>query len=368
MRTKIITILFGLLFISGCGKLGGGIEVSLKAPKEKILKSELVTDENGKKFVKYDYISAVEVPKFSDKEDLSKRTNNSYTEVTGKKIDNKPVLQTTFYSGAPFIKEGTKWMQTETATATEKVYSDSTKVTLLDKIKGLMGNYAYADTTTTYPNIDTNLYVNLFSNYHTFSDMRTHSGEVSGITTAEYWMVQLTASTTTDLYKTIRRSAFYFNTSFLTSNATIVSSTFYVYFTNNVVDNATFDQKICLTGATSTSDTNFIDADYVLQTPFSDRYSSDLDVGSAAKSRYNLFSLNATGLANIQKTGLTKIGMKLNSDADNSAPTWTSAGDTYAYGYYASRTGVTQDPKLVIEYTTGGTPTPVIPASIIQFE
>lgn len=65
---------------------------------------------------------------------------------------------------------------------------------------------------------------------------------------------------------------------------------------------------------------------------------------------YNAFPLNATGIANIQVTGVTKFALRTSGDVDNSAPT---AANGYLNIRTAEDAGTDQDPKLVVTYTAG---------------
>ena len=71
-------------------------------------------------------------------------------------------------------------------------------------------------------------------------------------------------------------------------------------------------------------------------------------------SQYNDFALNAAGLSNISKTGVTKMGSCLTNDADNSAPSWGSAHDNYVDINFAD--AGSNKPKLVITYTIPDNP------------
>lgn len=67
------------------------------------------------------------------------------------------------------------------------------------------------------------------------------------------------------------------------------------------------------------------------------------------------FTLNSTGEGNIAKTGITKFGIKLTFDCDNSAPTWSSVKDYGAYFYSAENGTAGNRPTLTITYTLPGT-------------
>lgn len=64
------------------------------------------------------------------------------------------------------------------------------------------------------------------------------------------------------------------------------------------------------------------------------------------------FTLNATGIGWISKTGYTYLGLRMAKDIDNSSP---GAGTrNYWKCYHSEQTGTTSDPVLVVEHAAGG--------------
>jgi hypothetical protein len=76
-----------------------------------------------------------------------------------------------------------------------------------------------------------------------------------------------------------------------------------------------------------------------------------LDIGDITNTAYNSFTFNATGLATISKTGLSRYGAREGHDIEDEQPggsgaqinTWTTSA--------ADVTGTPQDPKLVVEHS-----------------
>lgn len=62
---------------------------------------------------------------------------------------------------------------------------------------------------------------------------------------------------------------------------------------------------------------------------------------------YNDFTIDATGIATISDSAVTKFGARSRRDIANSEPT----GDNFMQAVYADTAGTTSDPKLVITYT-----------------
>lgn len=69
-------------------------------------------------------------------------------------------------------------------------------------------------------------------------------------------------------------------------------------------------------------------------------------------SGYKDFALNSAGIANISKTGISYFGSRSANDIDNVTPTQRG----YTFMRSADFTGTSNDPKLVVEHSTGSTP------------
>jgi len=94
-------------------------------------------------------------------------------------------------------------------------------------------------------------------------------------------------------------------------------------------------------------------ADYALANFGSTRFvDSDILISGITTGAYNDFTLNASGIANIAKTGISKFGYRHAVDIDNSAPTWGSGADSYFTASF-SDTGSNQ-PKLDVTFTRAG--------------
>ena len=71
-------------------------------------------------------------------------------------------------------------------------------------------------------------------------------------------------------------------------------------------------------------------------------------------SAYNDFTLNATGISNVSKTGVSKFGLRNPEyDVANSAPANPGGAvqNTLVCHYDADRTGTTNDPKLTVVHS-----------------
>ncbi len=184
----------------------------------------------------------------------------------------------------------------------------------------------------------------------TWSEVRDGAG-TAVTTTNSFYGTWLGCKGTTNVWDGIRRCIFTFDTSGLGAGASISAAILSLYGFNK--DDNWGNQSARLTASTPAADNNLANDDYgqVGATAMA----SDIAISAWSTSGYNDFTLNASGISNISKTGISKFGLRLASDADNSAPTWSSYNAAQAYHYFADYTGTTRDPKLVITYTTGGT-------------
>jgi len=184
----------------------------------------------------------------------------------------------------------------------------------------------------------------------TFADIRSGAGNAS-LPSASEIIAQLTANTTTNHFKRLRRMIFLFDTSALPDSDAIDSATmdFVATLSTNTYSETAF---VALVTSTPASNTNIVDADYA-QLGTVDQ-ATDLNVASvtADSSTYNLFTLNSTGLGNISKTSITKFGMRLAFDADNSSPTWGSNHDAKTHVATAEEVlSGDKRPRLVVTHT-----------------
>lgn len=157
-------------------------------------------------------------------------------------------------------------------------------------------------------------------------------------------------STTNNQFKRNWRGIFLFDTSSLPDDATIDSADFslYVYYLYNYFGS---EPGIEIVSSNPDSNTEIINADYgtLGSTSFSSASWADFSTSS-----YTDFTLNSSGLNNISKTGISKFGTMTDWDFDGSFGGSWSSGDSCGVGVRtADKTGETEDPKLVVTYTSG---------------
>lgn len=156
------------------------------------------------------------------------------------------------------------------------------------------------------------------------------------------------ADTGADNWREIIRSIFLFDTSSIPDTDTVDSATFSIYVPS-VTDTAS--QSISLCSSAPASNMGLANGDYA--TLGTTKFATDQTIASLTTSAYNDFALNASGLANISKIGVSKFGMRLTSDVDNLAPTWGSGIEPRVNCHCADTAGTIQDPKLTITHSSG---------------
>lgn len=148
----------------------------------------------------------------------------------------------------------------------------------------------------------------------------------------------------------IRRGFTLFDTSAITDTDTIDSATYSLYVTTKTDGDNDAQAYITVITTSPASNTALTTADYdQVGTTEQNASGARLDITNITTSAYNDIALNATGLGNISKTGVTKFGTREGHDLENSAVAG-SANSTIRWST-AEATSTTQDPKLVVVHS-----------------
>lgn len=158
--------------------------------------------------------------------------------------------------------------------------------------------------------------------------------------------------TTTGQWSIAQRGIFGFDTSSIDSGDTVSSATFSLYGSD--VGNF-FSLSVVLDRQVPADTTTLAAGDFAISGWDGVEQSSNrITFGSWSVSGYNNFSLNATGISNVNKSGYSWYGTMTSAEFDDSAPSWSSNTDAKVSGYMADQTGTANDPKLVVEHAAGG--------------
>jgi hypothetical protein len=153
------------------------------------------------------------------------------------------------------------------------------------------------------------------------------------------------AGTNNNTWYILGRSIFLFDSSSLTASATISGAIFSINGTAKAND-ASNTPTINVYSSNPASNTAIADADH--NTIGSTAFSTAKAYADMNTAGYNDFTLNATGLAAISKTGITKFGTReATYDVGTTQPLW--GGDTKLTVNYADNGS--NKPKLVVTFT-----------------
>jgi len=156
---------------------------------------------------------------------------------------------------------------------------------------------------------------------------------------------------TTNWFQTLHRVIMLFDTSSIPLTAVITTASLKVYGSNKY-DQLSSNLDMNIYSSNPASDTALVDADYQAlgSTPLCD---TPIDYTSFAVGDWNVFILNAAGLAVITKGGITKLGARnANYDVAGVQPPWLPGGH-YTCGLYfeaADKLTPVNKPTLTVTY------------------
>ena len=177
-----------------------------------------------------------------------------------------------------------------------------------------------------------------------FATIRTSPGDVTDGGVATTNTPALTRSSGT-AYTLCNRGMLVFDTSSIPDGATITSATLQLYVT---AKSDAMSQSVSI--VTRTDPATITTADFDVANWTMTKQATDVTIASVTTSAYNTWTLNATGLSNISKTGKTILGVVMSADAEATAPpSGTGAGDA-SVTYYTADNG-SNEPVLAVSYS-----------------
>lgn len=181
----------------------------------------------------------------------------------------------------------------------------------------------------------------------TWAALKAHPGGVgSDSGTTAY--VKIRSTSTTDRWFELARGVVLFDTSTLPDDVAISATLSLRGLAKR--DDFGMTPDINVYACNPASNTEILPADFTTfgSTPFS----TTISYASWDINGWNDFVLNASGLAVINKTGITKLGLRnVNGDVNNSEPTWRSFDESGLTWWTADRSEE-DAPKLTVTYTT----------------
>lgn len=178
-----------------------------------------------------------------------------------------------------------------------------------------------------------------------------HNGAGTGAVQTANTQVQaiLFSSTTLNQFRILRRIIWTFDTSPLTSAASISAVVLSVWGTSKSNALGSPDFHVC--GATPASNTTLVAADYG-QTQSTSFANVSYASYSGTNTTYTNLTLDANGIANVSKTGISRFSGRQSWDVNNSfGGSWVSNDSSSLASATADTTGTSNDPKLVVTYT-----------------
>jgi len=195
-----------------------------------------------------------------------------------------------------------------------------------------------------------------YSSQDTFSNMRSGNGthfDNSGV----YLNAFLVSGSTSDKFNNFYRAITLFDTSDIGTDD-IDSASLSVYGGFKYNELGSVDLHVCQSNPPSTS--TLAASDFEGMVGYNTSFGS-IAYADYSTTGYNDISLNASGIANISKTGISKFGLKFSWDINNSFTGTWGAGKMSGYQMLsADDTSGTKDPKLTVTHSAVATFIPQI--------
>jgi hypothetical protein len=180
-----------------------------------------------------------------------------------------------------------------------------------------------------------------------FSTIRAGAGTLvdAGQTVPNLPYIQST--TTSNQYQRLRRGIYTFDTSAIGAGAAVTGATLSIYGTSQF--NGLGNPDLHVAAATPAANNTLDASDYsnVGNTSFGSVTYAGYNTGG-----YNDITLNSSGMANINTTGISRFCTRLSWDMlnDTTGLVWGSNKQSYFVNRMADFTGTTADPKLTVTY------------------
>jgi len=155
---------------------------------------------------------------------------------------------------------------------------------------------------------------------------------------------------TTNQYNGLIRGFLLFDTSSIPDGDSVSAAVLTLQVTAK--SNQLGGDSVRVVTTTPASNTAIVDADYT-QTGTAAQ-ATDVAISGITIPSATEWTFNATGRGNISKTSISKFGIRLVTDADNTGPTWAANESINIFIDWADKADTTTDPKLVVTHAVGG--------------
>ena len=246
-------------------------------------------------------------------------------------------------------------------------YKDGLEITFTASVSLGKGEFEWGTVSTFYPDtdpevtsVDGHVYREVGAG-SSWAGLRDGAGTVHN-SNASLEYVRLSAHTTSNLWDYIIRTVTLFDTSALPDTDTISSSTIQLY-ADEKVDGLPDPDLVSMVTTTPASNTNLAVEDYGQFG--SVKQAADVAYGDISTTGYSTWTLNATGLGNVNKTGISKFGFRHTADNDNAEPTWSSGQvSQIKFNSAEEAYGGERRPVLSVTHTSGATGSAAITGTI----
>ena len=186
---------------------------------------------------------------------------------------------------------------------------------------------------------------------YTFATLISQTtGAITDVTGTSIYL-EINTGTTTNCFNRIGRDILNFDTSALGAGATITGVTLSLYGVSKTVGLG--DTSVHIVSATPAGTANVVVGD--LGQLGSTTFGNIPSISGLSLAGYTVITLNASGIAYINKIGVTSLGLKLGWDYSGSfTGTWASNQYT-SPEFYSADKGVGFLPILTVTYSTGNT-------------
>ena len=177
---------------------------------------------------------------------------------------------------------------------------------------------------------------------------------ISASATGTSFAVKTVSYNVSNQFTDIWRCIMNFDTSSITAGATITAATLSLYVNAGYNYGVGLgDTSVHAVSATPASTANVVNGD--LSQLGSTSFGNFASINALSGGSYNIMTLNASGIAAINKTGITSLGLKLGWDiAGSFTGTWGSFLFTGA-GFFTADQGTNFAPVLTVTYSKGNT-------------
>ena len=222
-------------------------------------------------------------------------------------------------------------------------------------IPGKVGN----TTTTVFPNpgnpgsTSCDGYVGNTGENTTFAAVREGAGDTVNVTTSSGVAGEIDCSSSTDNFGAIYRGIYLFDTSSIPNTDSVDSATMSLFGNtqSNTASHASPENDVTIVVTAPASDTTLAASDFnIASWTMTQQNSTDIAYASWSLIAYNDFALNATGIGNISKTGITKFGATFAGDRTGTCVGCVAGGTGFLTAINADLAGTSSDPKLVVEH------------------